>query len=43
MILHWQQIVLHYGKEGDQTIRQHKEKLGKSHQSTYGLLYPNVA
>lgn len=42
MILHWEQIVLHYGKNGDQNIKQHKEKLAKAHQSTYGLLYSHV-
>ena len=42
MILHWEQIVLHYGKQDDQFIRMHRDKFAKAHQTTYGILYSPI-
>ena len=42
MILHWEQIVLHYGEMGEAFIRSHQMKFEKAHQSTYGILYSPV-
>ena len=42
MILHWDQIVLHYGQHGNHQIQQHERKFAKAHRSTFGILYSPV-